>query len=135
MKRLFLLLLGFLFFSGVFALERKSAVCTSVDNGRYEIIQSEIMRSLIFLLDKYTGDVYQNVITSGEERCWEKRSVVGDSEDKTPKNKINYQLFMGGLSVQDIMLLNINTGETWYLLEDPIYNEIYFSKSKKQSDL
>ena len=119
----------------VSAIDRYSAVRTSVDNGRYEIVQSEVMRRLIFMIDKYTGDIYQNVLSTGDERVWRKLSKIGDSKDFSPKTQINYQLFVGGFNVQDIFLLNINTGETWYLFEDKKTEVLFFSKSFANSDI
>lgn len=135
MKRLILIMLCALSLNCSFADDRYSAVRTSVDNGRYEIVQSEMMRKLIFLLDKYTGDVYQNVLTSGNERSWRKLHKAGVSNDSTPQTQINYQLFIGGISVQDIFLLNINTGETWYIYKDKETDVLFFSKSLADSDI
>jgi hypothetical protein len=119
----------------VYADDNYSAVRTSVDNGRYEIVQSEIMRRLIFLLDKYTGDVYQNLLSTKDERVWRKLKKAGSSNDVTPQTQINYQLFVGGFSVQDIFLLNINTGETWYIFKDTETEMLFFSKSYADSDI
>lgn len=135
MKRLVLIMLCALSLNCSFADDRYCAVRTSVDNGRYEIVQSEMMRKLIFLLDKYTGDVYQNVLSSGKERAWRKLNKAGLSNDSTPQTQINYQLFIGGFSVQDIFLLNINTGETWYIYEDKDTEVLFFSKSLADSDI
>lgn len=135
MKRLILIMLCALSLNCSFADDRYSAVRTSVDNGRYEIVQSEMMRKLIFMLDKFTGDVYQNVLTSGNERSWRKLRKAGVSYDSTPQTQINYQLFIGGFSVQDIFLLNINTGETWYIYKDKETDVLFFSKSLADSDI
>ena len=135
MKKFFLIILFALSLNYVFAQDRHSAVRTSVDNGRFEIVQSEMMRRLIFMLDKYSGDVYQNLLSSNDEMVWRKLGKVGLSSDKTPKTQINYQLFMGGFSVKDIFLLNINTGETWYLYQDPETEKFFFSKSYADSDI
>lgn len=135
MKRLFLIMLCTLSLNCSFADDRYSAVRTSVDNGRYEIVQSEMMRRLIFLIDKFTGDVYQNVLSSENERAWRKLHRVGKSNDSKPQTQINYQLFIGGFSVKDIFLLNINTGETWYIYKDKDTDDLFFSKSLADSDI
>lgn len=135
MKRLFLIIVCVLMFHCAFAGDNYSAVRTSVDNGRYEIVQSEMMRRLIFMLDKYTGDVYQNVLSSNNERAWRKMNKAGVSFDSSPQTKINYQLFVGGISVKDIFLLNINTGETWYIYQDEKTESLFFSKSLADSDI
>ena len=135
MKKLFLIIVFALSLSNAFAQARHGAVRTSVDNGRYEIVQSEMARRLIFMLDKYTGDVYQNLLSSKDEMVWRKLGKVGSSNDIAPKTQINYQLFMGGFSVKDILLLNINTGETWYLYQDTETEKFFFSKSFGDSDI
>lgn len=135
MKKFILITLCVMSLLNVYADDNYSAVRTSVDNGRYEIVQSEIMRGLIFLLDKYTGDVYQNLLSTKDERVWRKLKKAGSSNDVTPQTQINYQLFVGGFSVQDIFLLNINTGETWYIFKDTETEMLFFSKSYADSDI
>lgn len=135
MKKFILITLCVMSLLNVYADDNYSAVRTSVDNGRYEIVQSEIMRRLIFLLDKYTGDVYQNLLSTKDERVWRKLKKAGSSNDVTPQTQINYQLFVGGFSVQDIFLLNINTGETWYIFKDTETEMLFFSKSYADSDI
>ena len=136
MKRFLLIFVCAISFLSVSAADGTSAVSTSVDNGRYEIVQSEMMRKLIFMLDKYTGDVYQNLMSTNNERVWRKLRKLGHSRDiNNPQTKINYQLFMGGFTVKDVFLLNINTGETWYLFEDSDTEMLYFSKSYGDSDI
>ena len=119
--------------TGMFAQSEK-AIKTTMDNARYEVVQSEMMRSLFFMLDKYTGKVYQNVI-SGQERTWRLIRKVGISKDTTPETKPNYQLFLGGYTVKDIFLYNVNTGETWYLFHDSDEDILFFSKSLIDSDI
>jgi hypothetical protein len=38
--------------------------------------------------------------------------------DVTLDNKVNYQLFMSGLTARWTFLLNVNTGVTWQLTSD-----------------
>lgn len=135
MKKFILIIVCTMSLLSASADDNYSAVRTSVDHGRYEIVQSELMRKLTFMLDKYTGDVYQNVLDSQEERVWRKLNRAVKSVDTTPQTQINYQLFVGGITVKDIFLLNINTGETWYIFEDPTYKVLYFSKSLGNSDI
>ena len=135
MKKFILITLCVMSLLNVYADDNYSAVRTSVDNGRYEIVQSEIMRRLIFLLDKYTGDVYQNLLSTKDERVWRKLKKVGSTNDVTPQTQINYQLFVGGFSINDIFLPNINTGETWYIFQDTETEMLFFSKSYANSDI
>ncbi len=135
LKKFFLVFMFALSFHSAFADDNYSSVRTSVDNGRYEIVQSEIMRRLIFMLDKYTGDVYLNLLSTKDERVWRKLKKVGSTNDVTPQTQINYQLFVGGFSINDIFLLNINTGETWYIFQDTETEMLFFSKSYANSDI
>lgn len=135
MKKFILITLCVMSLLNVYADDNYSAVRTSVDNGRYEIVQSEIMRRLIFMLDKYTGDVYLNLLSTKDERVWRKLKKVGSTNDVTPQTQINYQLFVGGFSINDIFLLNINTGETWYIFQDTETEMLFFSKSYANSDI
>ena len=135
MKKFILITLCVMSLLNVYADDNYSAVRTSVDNGRYEIVQYEIMRRLIFLLDKYTGDVYQNLLSTKDERVWRKLKKAGSSNDVTPQTQINYQLFVGGFSINDIFLPNINTGETWYIFQDTETEMLFFSKSYANSDI
>ena len=118
MKKLLLLLVSILFLStNALSLDTKQAVSTSQTGGRFEIIQSELVRKNTFLLDKYFGQVYVLVKKSNDYPDWEPVKVYPSSTDESPKNKINYQIFMGGIMARDCFLLNINTGETWILVE------------------
>ena len=100
------------------AIEIQQAVKTSTEGGRYEIIQSEIMRRYCFKLDKYTGDVYQLVTTKDDTKKWEKMIVVGLPFDEIKPNTINFQIFMGGIAVSDSFMINIHTGHTYQLYKD-----------------
>ena len=79
--------------------------------------------------------MYQNLLSTKDERVWRKLKKAGSSNDVTPQTQINYQLFVGGFSVQDIFLLNINTGETWYIFKDTETEMLFFSKSYADSDI
>ena len=111
----------------MFAVDGVGSVSTSQTGGRYEIIQSNIKRSLFFKLDKFTGDVYQFVSTSDGGYTWQKINVEGKGLGSLNKS-ITYQLFMGGMMAADCILLNIVTGETFMLFEDSKTNTLYFGK-------
>ena len=129
MKKIILSLFMGLMNLSSYAYDTNSAVKSSVENGRYEIVQSEIARKLTFKLDKYTGKVYQYVKTSSDSNpySWQPVYWIGCSDEKEIPTKINYQLFLGGTAVSDCFLLNINTGKTWLLYEDSDGNGNFFS--------
>jgi hypothetical protein len=127
MKKIFVLLLMLLMSVSVDATDNYHSVSTSQTGGRYEIIQSDMKRSLFFKLDKFSGDVYQYVKTSGGGYAWQKLYVEGKVFGDLNKS-ITYQLFLGGIAAADCILLNIETGETYKLYEDHDTKELYFSK-------
>ena len=100
------------------AIENQKAVKTSTEGGRYEIVQSEIVRKYFFKLDKYTGDVYQLVLKSNGDITWQKMDVIGLRFDTIKEDTINFQIFMGGMAVSDCFMINIHTGWTYKLYQD-----------------
>lgn len=98
-------------------METRSSVSTSQTGGRFEIIQSEVARGFTFKLDKYTGTVFQLVNDDKGVLVWEKVPVLSilNSDEN---NEITYQLFLGGLTVQDTYLLNIKTGKACILKDN-----------------
>ena len=112
----------------------KQAVFTSQTGGRYEIVQSDIRRSLTFRLDKYTGEVYRLVVKQNDEFCWEYVKIYDQDKvdrDHYDNTEITYQLYLGGIAVADCFLLNIKTGDTWQLIHDNEMNIDYFLLMKK----
>lgn len=126
MKKM-LLLFVLLSFSNIYSqLQKYQAVATSQVGGRYEIIQSEIKRINTFKLDKYTGKVYVFVTTKSDWYAWQEVNKSNVELDTTIPERINYQIFMGGILAKDCFLLNINTGATWLLVEDKKTANYYF---------
>lgn len=110
---LFFSLMGFF----AFAEEGGKSVKTSTENGRYEIIQSELARRQTFRLDKKTGSVFLLVTTKSGKDAWEEMEVIGKYVDDTSA-EINYQIFIGGTAASDCFLINIYSGKTWQLFRD-----------------
>ena len=115
MKKVFILCIVIFFSIKLFAIETTGYVATSQTGGRFEIIQSNIKRSLFFKLDKYTGDVFQYVLDSEGDGTWQKIYIIAKkySADNT---EITYQLFLGGIAAADCILLDIKSGETYKLI-------------------
>lgn len=101
-------------------------ISTSQTGGRYEIVQSPFLRKCLFKLDKYTGKVYQYVIGSDNEGIW-KSLIILDKKEPDNKNRINFQLFFGGIAAADVFLLNIYTGDTYNLKEDEENDMLFFN--------
>ena len=112
----------FFFCLSVKAEQSTGNISTSQTGGRYEIVQSPFLRKCLFKLDKYTGKVYQYIIDSEKRGKWERVVVLLESEPKD-KERINFQLFFGGIAAADCFLLNIHTGETYQLTKDK--NDIF----------
>lgn len=123
MKKLKLILLLLLcLIINLYSQEKRQAVKTSQTGGRYEIVQSEIFRNQTFKLDKYTGKVLQLVNTLYDRVLWQDVPKNTSNPDIVLPDKINYQLFLGGMFARDCFLLNINTGTTWLLVKDSVDN-------------
>jgi len=134
MNRLFIFICFWMVSLCTFAqTEIKSYVSTSQTGGQFEIIQSPIARKFTFKLDKYGGYVWQLVLADDNSFTWQPVAIL-NMYQKYPdndKNKdITYQIFMSGASVQDCILLNIKTGDTWQLKYSEQYQEYHFDIMK-----
>lgn len=113
--------------------ERQNFVSTSQTGGRFEVIQSPIARRLTFRLDKYTGKVYQYVLSNDDESIWKIVSnpwlqVLHDKDEKN--DYVRFQLFMSGIAVADCFLLDMETGITFMLYEDSNSGSLFFRYMK-----
>jgi len=82
------------------------------------LVQSLIAAKGTFKIDKFTGNVYQLVKTSTGTISWDliiKEKVKGEV---IKQGKVNYQFFTSGLAMKFTFLLNVNSGQTWQLVED-----------------
>ena len=84
---------------------------------QFEIIQSELTAKGTYMIDKYTGSVYQ-MVQGDKGLFWQKIFAELHSNDKINEGKVNYQLFTSGLAIRMTYLINVNTGATWELAED-----------------
>lgn len=105
---------------------------TDVHAGRWEVIQSTIIRLNTFLFDKQRGDAYVLATTKTGEDVWElvlRESSLTDDKYKSIPG-INYQLFFGGAMAKDAYMTNVHTGETWTLTENRKTKELFFERMK-----
>lgn len=118
--KIIVLILFILFNVNLFSqgIQKQQSVSTSQVGGRFEIVQSELLRSNTFKLDKYNGDIFVYVKTNDDWYGWQEVPRSALINDLAIPEKINYQLFMGGVMASDCFLLNINTGVSWILVED-----------------
>ena len=94
---------------------RSHQATTLPANARYEIIQSTLAAKWTFKLDRYTGRVWQLVITSAGENAWEEMIIRDDIKPQSPlKNR--FQIFTSGLAARHTFLLDVETGKTWVVI-------------------
>ena len=84
-------------------------VSTAAD-GRFEFIQAPSNYKKAFLLDKYTGRIWEDN-GSFKEKIEEVEVVNRDSAVDT--TRVNYQLHIHGNNYTRCFLLNIHTGDMW----------------------
>jgi hypothetical protein len=87
---------------------------------RFEIVQSAFSAKYTFRVDKFTGETWQLVLQQDSSATWQPiaKTVHPLSDTKSP-GRANYQLFSSGIAVRYTFLINVNTGSTWQLMEDP----------------
>jgi len=95
---------------------------------RFYLIQSTLAAKGTFKLDAYNGDVYQLVLTPKKDETWQKLTrFISNEIDPKQENFDNYTLFVSPLAMRFTYLMNVNSGATWQLKEDPQTKEIFFS--------
>lgn len=95
---------------------------------RFSIIQSTLAAKGTYKLDSYTGDIYQMVLSSSGDETWQKlRRQPHSTPDTQNDNATNYTLFLSTLAMKFTYLMNVNTGATWQLVQDPQSEENFFS--------
>jgi hypothetical protein len=112
MRKILLTLFIALSFSAM--AQKQNAITTNTTSGRFEIVQSKLLRSLTFKLDKYTGDVQMFDETMSDSTVWFNipREII-ETDIVENENQINYQLYLGGYVTRDCFLINLNNGLTW----------------------
>jgi hypothetical protein len=100
-------------------------------DARYAFVQSHIAVSGTYRLDRYTGDVYQMIQKADGDLTWDKLLRLPHSDDKGQKDgAANYQLFLSGFQMRHTFLMNVRSGATWEILEDPKTKQIYWGPIK-----
>jgi hypothetical protein len=109
-------------------IHRDNSLLNASYRPRYSIIQSTLAAKGTYKLDSYTGDVYQMVLAAGGRETWQKLSRQPHSTPDTQfDNTNNYILFLSPLAMRFTYLMNVNTGATWQLVQDPQTEENFFS--------
>jgi len=107
----------------------KSALSQPYRGPRFLIHQSTIAAKGTYKLDSYEGDVYQMVEDRNKNSAWDKlrKLPVYGGKDSIVEGRPNYQLFLSTIAMRFTYLINVNTGQTWELVEDPQTSEEFFS--------
>lgn len=115
MKKIILTTFLSLLLFPLMAVETNQAVKTSAPEGRFEIVQSEIIRKNTFKIDKCTGRVW--VLCSSNSGPWWSEMYREGYSQEDYKTGTNFQIFMGGMMARDCFVMDVNTGKTWVLVE------------------
>lgn len=102
-----------------------SATTTVPNYARYEIVQSPLLARLTIRLDRFTGRTWEFVTTKSGGFAWQAIPRVGASGQTFTPGKVNYQLFTSGLMAKVTILMNVNTGKSWYIAQDPKEGEFW----------
>lgn len=91
---------------------------SAIQGSRYELVQSQLAARWTFRLDRYTGRVYQLVLTKDDENHWDEMLVVGLPKGSAAKAR--FQMFTSGLAARHTFLLDTETGKTWTIVSGTI---------------
>jgi len=95
---------------------------------RYQIVQSTIAARGTYKVDTYEGSVYQLVVDKNNNETWELlRRIGNENNDNQVHGQRNYEIFLSTIAMRFTYLINLNTGATWQLVQDPNTEENFFS--------
>lgn len=90
---------------------------SSVPNGRFEIIQSELAVRWTFKLDRFNGRIWQLVLNKDDNNTWGEMLVLGIPKPSSPPHP-HFQIFTSSLAVRFTLLIDTDTGKTWQVTTD-----------------
>ena len=98
---------------------------------RYEIIQSTLAVKFTLRVDRFTGTTAQLVLASDSSLTWQDIARIDHFvPDTRVPARVNYQVFTSGLGLRFTFLLNVNTGATWQITEDPKTTVVFWNPLK-----
>jgi hypothetical protein len=92
--------------------------------GRYQMFFSPIVRADTFLLDTRSGAVRQMVKKSNGDSHWETVECIPSPEKSVTNDR--YKIYFSPIVRADTFLLDVVTGKTWQMMEDPKNKEKLF---------
>jgi hypothetical protein len=99
---------------------QKSQQTAPPQEARYEIIQSSFIAKMTLRLDRYNGGVDQLVSRVDSTIGWQQiPRRTHPYLDTRIVGRPNYQIFTSGIAARYTFLINVTTGATWELVEDP----------------
>lgn len=99
---------------------------------RYQIVQSPIAAKGTYKVDTYKGNVYQLVVDNNDNETWQQLTRTGHiNNDNKIDGQRNYEIFLSSIAMRFTYLINLNTGATWQLVEDPDTKETFFSSIRE----
>jgi mannitol-1-phosphate/altronate dehydrogenase len=109
-------------------LNKTQEISLKSNSPRFQIVQSNIAAKGTFKLDTYEGKVYQLVVDYNNNESWQLLKRIGNSiNDNQVDGQRNYEIFLSTIAMRYTYLINLNTGATWQLVEDPNTEEYFFS--------
>jgi hypothetical protein len=109
-------------------LNKTQEISLKSNSPRYQIVQSSIAARGTYKVDTYEGGVYQLVVDKNNNETWQLLRQVGNgNNDNIVKGQRNYELFLSSIAMRFTYLINLKTGATWQLVQDPNTEENYFS--------
>jgi hypothetical protein len=89
-------------------------------DARFELVQSSVAARLTLRFDRISGIASQLMIRPDSSFAWQPIFRLPHVEpDTRVSGRPNYQLFTSGLGMTYTFMLNVHTGATWQLKEDP----------------
>ena len=87
---------------------------------RYELVQNSRAMAETYLLDQYSGNSWQ-LVQSTKRYVWQRIPTESHDKDIVPKEWTGsaYQISVSGLAAKGTYMINVITGATWILFEDP----------------
>lgn len=86
---------------------------TTPMGARFEIVQSQLSVKWTYLLDRYTGEVFELVKTKDQALAWDAMRVSPAPILSKKPTGPRFQIFTSGLVAKNTFLLDTYSGFTW----------------------
>lgn len=99
---------------------------------RFELMQSEFGARFTIRVDRFAGQTSQLVIQEDSTLTWQDMPRLPHPlPDNQVAGRANYQVFSSGSGVRYTFIINVNTGATWQLSEDPLAGTFWAPRHTK----